>query len=162
MNTSATWRWPTNSFDTIMLWCWFLNLDVVYWFREKLFSLKHIFVEIQKFIVMVGLRGCAPVRWVETCSLTGEYISHHEFIPLIHSKSGSLSFLFSDFRKHRVCGKMTVAEVRKTHNNSESHWKIHFLSWSNIVFITLGTEAGIIFGQGHCTILSHTQISIIY
>lgn len=35
-------------------------------------------------------------------------------IPLIHSNSGSLSFLFPDFKRPSACGKMSVAEVKKT------------------------------------------------
>lgn len=55
---------------------------------------------------------------------------------------------------------MSMAEVMKTHNESEPHWKIHFLSRGFIVFITLIPEADIIFGQGHSMILSHTPILI--
>lgn len=109
---------------------------------------------------MPSLKGCAPVRWVETYSLRGQYISQHRFILLIHSKSGSLSFLFLDFIRHNVYRKMSMAKVMKTHNESEPHWKIHFLSRGFIVFITLTPEADIIFGQGHSMILSHTPIPI--
>lgn len=115
-----------------MLWGWFLNLDVVYWFREKQSSPKDIFVEIQKLIIITishrnsWSQRLWPCEVGRKMSLIREYISHHEFIPLIHSNSGSLSFLFSDFGRPSVCRKMNVAKVRKTHNKSESHWKVHF------------------------------------
>lgn len=109
---------------------------------------------------MVSLKGCALVRWVETHSLSGEYLCQHKFIPLIHSKSGSLSFLFLDFRRHSVYRKMSVAKVKKTHNKSEPLWKIHSLSEAYVVSITLTPEADFIFGQGHSMILSHSPIPI--
>lgn len=103
-----------------MLWGWFLNLDIVYWFREKQSSPKHIFVEIQKLIIItISHRNSRPQRLCpcevgRKMSLIRGYISHHEFIPLIHSNSGRLSFLFSDFRRPSVCRKMNVAKVRFT------------------------------------------------
>ena len=80
-----------------MLWGWFLNLDVVYWFREKQSSPKDIFVEIQKLIIITishrnsWSQRLWPCEVGRKMSLIREYISHHEFIPLIHSNSGSLS-----------------------------------------------------------------------
>lgn len=55
---------------------------------------------------------------------------------------------------------MCVAKVKKTHNKSESHWKIHFLSRGYIVFITLTPEADIVFGQDCSMTISHTPIPI--
>lgn len=103
-----------------MLWGWFLNLGIVYWFREKQSAPKHIFVEIQKLIIItISHRNSRPQRLCpcevgRKMSLIRGYISHHEFIPLIHSNSGRLSFLFSDFRRPSVCRKMNVAKVRFT------------------------------------------------
>lgn len=102
---------------------------------------------------MASLKGHAPLSWVETRFLGGEYISEHKFIPLIHPKSGSLSFLFFDFRRQRAYIEQWVWQRLRKHK-SESHWKIHFLSWDYIVFIILTPEADRIFGQGHSMILS--------
>lgn len=87
-------------------------------------------------------------------------MSQRAFIPLIHSKSGSLSFLFFSFRGHNVYRKMSVAKVVKTHNRSASCQKIHFLTRGYSVFVTLTPEADIRFGQGHFVILSHTPIPV--
>lgn len=49
--------------ETIMLWCWFLNLVIVYLFREKQFSLKYISVEIQKLtVITISHRNGQPQR----------------------------------------------------------------------------------------------------
>lgn len=72
-----------------------------------------------------------PCEVSRSCSLPGEYTSQHQVSSLIHSKSGSLNFLFSDFRRHNVCRKMSVAKVRKIPKRGP-HWKMHFVSpgWS--------------------------------
>lgn len=62
--------------ETIMLWCWFPHLDIVYWFRERQFSLQHIFVGIQKLIVItISHREGQPERLCP-CEVGRNVFSH--------------------------------------------------------------------------------------